>query len=146
MTVTERRGNMAGLLREAAVVRAEERLVRIKKVRAAWKLHRAGASQREIADQLGISQPSVHRILKLAELQQPTDISPEELILQATVDGSSRDDLVKRLSSMSYTFGSLAPWPFDGATTGTWDQVVASYATGLLSADEFKRVESAVTA
>ncbi len=42
----------------------------------------------------------------------------------AFVGGTSRETLVEQLSSWPYTFPVDAPYPAEGATPGTSDQVV----------------------
>lgn len=133
------------IMRDALVRRATVRLARIDDIRAAVRLSSAGKSQREIAELLHVTQPVVHRLLRDAELLG-TEETPEELILRTWVEGASRDALVARLSRWDYTFTVYAPYPSEGSTPGTWDQVVFAYQNGLLSGDEYAQVKSAVNA
>lgn len=128
----------------ATVRRARERLDRIEEMRDAQKLAQAGKPQRDIADLLRTTQPRVHRMLKATEGRPADEATPEEVILRATVDAVDREGLVERLSTRSYTFRAHAPEPFEGATSGSWDDVKHAYMTGLLSQEEYERVRDAV--
>ena len=72
--------------------------------------------------------------------------SPEQVILRAAVDGSDRNALVVRLGEFTYTFRKHAPEPFEGATSGTWDDIKHASVTGLLSPAEARAVARAVAA
>lgn len=139
MTVDEARV----ITREALVRSAVVKLARIDNIRAAVRLARAGKSQRDIAEMLHVTQPVVHRMLRDAEFLG-TAIDPEEIILRATVDGTSRDDLVASLSSWKYTFAGYAPYPAEGGTPGSWTQVEHGYYRGMLSRAEYERICAAV--
>ena len=69
---------------------------------------------------------------------------PEELILEAFVEETPRSELLAQLKEFPYTFATEAPYPHEGRTPGTWDQVVAAYVQELLSEDEFVKVSEAI--
>jgi hypothetical protein len=71
-------------------------------------------------------------------------VTPREIILRANRDGTDRTELVRRLSEFSYSFTEYAPYPFEGSRPGTWNQVLAALANGLLSQDEYDQIESVV--
>lgn len=71
-------------------------------------------------------------------------MTPGEIIRRAARDQTDRTELVQRLSDLDYTFTEHAPYPFDGSRPGTWTQVLAALANGLLSQNEYDRIESAV--
>lgn len=104
---------------DAAAAHKARRLDRIEEIRSARRLVAGGRSESDIADLLHTTQARVRRMLsastgRLAE-------SPEEIIPRATVDGSDRDALVRRLCECTYTFRRHAPEPFEGppAAPGT---------------------------
>lgn len=142
----ERDLDVEAVERAALRRRAQERLDRIDDMRAAYSLHLAKKTQREIADILHTTQPRVHRMLKAMELRGNIEETPEEVILRATVEGTDRKALLERLSRMSYTFTEYAPEPFDGSKPGTWTQVKVACATGLLTREEFDEIATAVKA
>lgn len=129
---------------EAVVRRAQERLLLLGEMRDAKRLNQSGKTQREIASILRTSQPRVGRLLREAQ-ELGDDPTAEEIILRATVDGTPRSRLVKRLCSLRYTFhdaplgrhSSVAP-------EGNWGQVTAAHLCGLLDDEEYERVRSVV--
>lgn len=123
---------------QAVLRRAHERLLLIGEMRDAHRLKQSGKSQREIAVILQTTQPRVGRLLRGAQTlgENPT---PEELILRATVDGTSRWRLVRKLCAFEYTYSRR-----NGAGPGTWDQVNEAHRLGLLDDDEYETVRSAV--
>lgn len=129
---------------QALLRRAQERLRKIDDINAAVALHAAGHSQDEIAETLGTTQPRVHRLLKAHAAGEARIVTPEEIILRATVDGTSRSDLVDALSRYPYTFTRYAPGPFDGSKPGTWLQVSTAVLTGFLTEREFEQIAEAV--
>lgn len=123
--------------------RAVERLARIEEMRDAKRLADAGKAQREIADLLHTTQPRVHRMLRAMEGRESDAVTPEEIILRATVGDVPRADLVKRLAAFRYTFRQHAPAPFEGAVSGSWDDVKHAFVNGLLTEGEFEHVRAA---
>ncbi|KQP62950.1 hypothetical protein [Nocardioides sp. Leaf285] len=140
----ERASGVADIQRRAELRRAQERLNRIEEMREARQLADANKSQREIAEILQTTQPRVHRMLKAMEGRDPRAVSPEETILLAAVNGGSRADLIEHLAQRDYTFRQHAPEPFDGAISGSWDEVRQAWMAGLLSEEEYKRVRERV--
>ena len=128
---------------EAVVRRAQERLLLIGEMRDANRLHQSGKSQREIASILRTSQPRVGRLLREAQ-HLGDDPTAEEIILRATVDGTPRSRLVKRLCSLRFTFHNGPPGRHSSAATGNWAQVTAAHHSGLLDDDEYERIRSVV--
>src|SRR6266568_1244330 len=98
---------------KAQIRRAQERLGVLDDIRDAARLARDGKTQREIAEILHTTQPRVHRMLRGARALGDAE-TPEEIILRATVNDTSRDVLVKRLNTFDYTFTKFAPYPHDG--------------------------------
>lgn len=143
-SVKVRNVDVAAIEHAATVRRAWERLLRIEEMRDVRRLAEAGKAQREIADLLHTTQPRIHRMLKATEGRPVDTKTPEEVILRATVGHADRRTLVETLKSLTYTFGEHAPYPAEGATSGTWDQVRHAYMTGLLSQEEYERVRDAV--
>lgn len=143
-TVRREDNDVAQVERDAIVRRAQERLTRIDDRRAAYRLHQDGRTQREIATILHTTQPRVHRMLIAAEENDDT-LTPEEVIVRATVDRTSRDELVNALANMPYSFTEYAPGVLDdGSKPGTWTQVSVANMNGMLSDEEYERVCDAV--
>ena len=71
---------------KAQVRDAQKRLARIEEMRDALSLEQEGMSQRDIAQALGTTQPRVRRLLQGARSFETTSITPEEVILRATVE------------------------------------------------------------
>lgn len=136
--------DVTAIEKAATVRRARERLDRIEEMRDAQRLAEAGKAQRDIADLLHTTQPRVHRMLKAMETRKRDAETPEEIILRATVDGTDRAALVRRLAKCKYTFRKHAPEPFEGAVGGSWDDVKHAFMTGLLTQGEYERVRDAV--
>ncbi|WP_244927778.1 hypothetical protein [Nocardioides sp. W7] len=140
----------AAIAQRARVRHAWERLNRIDEIRDVAILARQGLKQREIAEQLGTTQPRVHRIQKLLALRgQSVEETPEEIILRAFVapdgvPGGVRRELIERLKALDYTFGETDPTGGDGYVAGTWDDVRRARAKGLLADEEYAEVRSAV--
>lgn len=135
---------VAPIAKQALVRQAQARLHRIEEIRDASTLAAKGLGQREIAEILRTTQPRVHRMLKATQGRPLDKPSPEELILRATVTKTSRADLLAALKQMDYTFRKHAPAPFDGAVSGTWDQVQAAAVEGLLTSEEYEEIRGVV--
>ncbi len=129
---------------EAVVRRAQERLLLIGEMRDAYRLNQSGKSQREIAVILRTTQPRVGRLLRGARLLGETT-TPEEVILRATVEGTSRRTLVKRLCALSYTFKDSRPLSRKDTVPDTWSQVREAHLLGLLDDEEYESVRAAVS-
>lgn len=124
---------------------ARQRVDRLDELRAARNAADRSLTQRDIAELLATSQTQVHRLLQALERRGGTLAQdPEEMILRAFAYDSSRDELVKALKVFPYTFGEDAPYPHEGRLPGTWDQVVAAYAQGMLGEEEFNEVRAAI--
>lgn len=128
---------------EAVVRRAQERLLLLGEMRDADRLNQSGKTQREIASILRTSQPRVGRLLRDAQYLGD-DPTAEEIILRATVDGTPRSRLLKRLCSLPYTFDDAPPGRHSSVPTGNWAQVTAAHQSGLLDDSEYERIRSAV--
>jgi hypothetical protein len=136
--------DVSAIEKRAAMRRVKDRLARIEEMREAQQLADAGKTQRDIADILQTTQPRVHRMLKAMEDRDAEAESPEEIILLAAANGTPRPELVRRLTQFHYTFRQRAPQPFEGAVTGSWDEVRHAFVTGLLTEREFERVRDVV--
>jgi hypothetical protein len=144
MTTVERSAtNVEDIAHQAQIRDAEKRLHRFDEMRHADQLNQSGKTQREIADILRTTQPRVGRLLRGARALSDTQ-TPEELILRATIKQTSREELVKQLSALDYTFTEFAPYPHEGSVPGTWTQVSTAHLLGLLSDEEYEDVSSAV--
>ncbi|WP_022869698.1 hypothetical protein [Yaniella halotolerans] len=136
---------MQELQHEALQRQARQRLDEVADMRAAVRAKCRGLSQRAVAEVLVTSQARVHRLLKAAERRKDVNERlPEELILEAFVYDTSRPALVAELKRYPYTFGEDAPYPHEGRTSGTWDQVVSAFMQDLLTEEEFSEVRGAI--
>lgn len=137
--------DLQAIHREALQRRARQRVDQIDELRAVKNAADRHMPQREIADLLLTSQAKVNRLLKALERRGDILVQdPEEIILRAFAYDTSREKLIETLAAFPYTFGEDAPYPHDGRIPGTWDQVVAAYAQGLLENDEFDTVRASV--
>lgn len=137
--------DMQQLHHEALQRRARQRLDDLADMRAVLQAKASGKSQREIAEIVATSQPRVHRLLRAAEQREDVhEKLPEELILEAFVEETPRDELLDKLKNFPYTFATDAPHPHEGRIPGTWDQVVSGYVQELLTKDEFVEVSEAI--
>lgn len=137
--------NLRAIQREALQRQARQRVDRLDELRAVKNAADRDLTQRDIAELLATSQAKVHRLLKALERTGgDLSVDPEELILRAFVYDADRAKLVDDLKGFRFTFGEEAPFPHEGRLPGTWDQVVAAFAQGLLSEEEFDEVRLAV--
>lgn len=124
---------------------ATERLFQIDERREVGELLRRGWSQRKIANAMSTTQPRIHRIQKMLQ-RTGGEVSetPEEIILRALVDHTSRRELVARLKSLEYTFGERAPYPMEGTSPGSWDDIEHARFEGWLTPEEYGEIRAAV--
>jgi hypothetical protein len=124
---------------------ARQRLARFDELRAATDFLHRGLTQRDVADLLSISEAQARRLLTAAARHGPIlQPEPEEIILRAFAYGTDRTELIQTLKTFPYTFGEDAPDSREGRLPGTWDQVIAARAQGLLSRDEFAQISAAL--
>jgi hypothetical protein len=136
---------LAAMHRQALQRQARQRVDLLDDLRAVQNVAQRNFSQREIAEVLATSQAKVHRMLKAIERREGNlDLDPEEIILRAFAYDTPRQELVAKLKTFAYTFGEEAPYPHEGRIPGSWDQVVAAVAQGLLSEEEFNDVRAAI--
>lgn len=137
--------DLRAIHREALQRQARQRVDRLDELRAAKNASNRNLTQREIAELLATSQAKVHRLLQALERRGgDLSVDPEELILRAFVYDADRSKLVAELKASVYTFGEEAPYPHEGRLPGSWDQVVAARAQGLLTKEEFDQVRMAI--
>lgn len=122
---------------------ARRRLERIQEIRRAGDLAKSGLSSAEVASEMQMPEPRARRLIKM-EGDRWYEHTPEELIMWATVERSDRRELIEALCNLTYTYSVHAPWPAEGASPGTWDEVRAARASGLLSDAEFAEIVAAV--
>ncbi|MEP7738000.1 hypothetical protein ABKW28_10140 [Nocardioides sp. 31GB23] len=131
-------------VRSRAIERlARLRLSEIEEMRDVCLLWRDGLSQRDIAERLNTTQPRIGRIEKILGTPDRTPPeSVEELILRTVVQHGDRAALVAALKKFPFTYGEAAPAPFEGTTTGTWDDIEDAYFEGLLTKDEYEEIRA----
>lgn len=125
------------LLRAASANRV---LTEIRDLRLVATAASQGMSQTEIAASLGVSQPSVHRMLrKLEAAPDLLDRSARELIAETIAGVTTRDAMRDELRSMDLSTGSHPDGPgADGYILGPWTQVVEAWENGWLSEGEYE--------
>ncbi len=138
--------DVGAIARAAARRRARQRLDRIEEMRDARRLATVGQSAQQIADHLDTTEDRAFRMLKATEGRSVDEVTPEEIILRFAAGGGDRGRLVERLSACAFTYREYAPEPFDGAVSGSWDDVRRAVTEGLLSQDEYDLVREAVAA
>ncbi len=137
--------SLQAMHREALQRQARQRVDLLDELRAVRNAADRHLTQRDIADLLATSQAKVHRMLKAIERRNgDLALDPEEIILRAFAYDTPREKLLADLKVVGYTFGEEAPYPHDGRLPGTWDQVVAAFAQGLLDETEFSEVRAAI--
>lgn len=114
--------------------------------RAMLKLYTAGTSQREIADLLGLSQPTVSGILKrAANLPQPAEgfssATPMETCKRYAAGLLSREQLVDELVRFPYAAVQRDPFDdFSADPPGAWSEVEDAEGLGLIEQDVYEEV------
>lgn len=138
--------DLATLHHRALQRQARVRVDQLDELRAVKNAADRGLAQRDIAELLATSQAKVHRLLKAVE-RRCADLrqDPQELSLRAFAYDTSRNDLVEALKAFPHTFGEDARAPHEGRLGGTWDQVVAAHAQGMLDSGEFDDVRAAIS-
>ena len=112
---------LAANLRKIA---AKRNLVEIERIRVVAAASQSGMRQREIADLLDTSQPDIHRVLRRVNSGSGIPgVSPNEIVMRATVGEISRQEMLDTLRNMDYSVGQSDPTGGDGYLAGSWDQV-----------------------
>jgi len=129
----------------AIVEGREQRELADRKIRRAiFALHDAGWSQRDIAQQAGISQPEVSRRLRRRKLQSD-GLEPRDVILQRATGQITTEQMLNRLGALPLTANAPGrSGDYDGAatTTGTAKQLVSAFHEGLLTEEEYEHLRA----
>lgn len=126
-------------------VAAKENLVEIERIRAVAAASQSGMSQREIADLLDTSQPDIHRVLRRVNSGSGIpEVSPNEVVMRATVGEISRKAMLDALRNMDYSIGQSDPTGGDGYLAGTWDQVKRLVGKHFVTESEYERLRLAL--
>ena len=111
-----------------------------------------GATQVQIAALLGVSQPTVHRMLRQVTSRQrrenPLGEDPYEICQRYALGQITREQLIDTLSRWPYDEDEPAPGPmgeWDDSITGLPDEsfeatVGRAFSQGLLSADDYDAI------
>lgn len=109
--------------------------------------------QKLIADTLGVSQPAVAKALKSAStvpdvLEDRDAATPYELCQRYAAGLITREDMIKELAGWPYPPTPIADefGDFQGAVSGTFDDVVLAENTGLINADDYAEIFARLTA
>ena len=102
----------------------------------------AGMTQTEIAKSLGISQPTVHRLLRqLRATAAPETRTVREIIAEAVAGITDRESMLAELTQREPQPGEYpADSTADGYVLGEWDEVVDAWETGWLTDDEYEHL------
>jgi len=124
---------------------ARQRLDRRELERAIFDGRKAGLTQRQISDKLGIhSQTTVQRILRrLDEDPSLLEKKPAEVIDRYAVGEISAESMMDQLLNWTYSFGSVARIngvATDAYMSGDWDDIERAFYQGLLSDEQFARL------
>ena len=108
--------------------------------RAVQRANSAGMTQTDIARSLGISQPTVHRLVR--QLQATSDElgerSVREIIAEAVIGTTDRESMMAELTRRNPQPGEFPPDSSDdGFALGEWDEVVDAWETAWLTDDEY---------
>ncbi|MFC9557601.1 helix-turn-helix domain-containing protein [Rhodococcus sp. NPDC056960] len=119
---------------------ARRRVADLDVLRAVAEANAANITQRVIHEHIGISQPTIHRMLRTV-LDNPAllDETPTEVIDRRTAGQITGDEMMQVLLHWNFTFGQV---PVSGGTSadayeaGSWDEIERAYYRGLLTDDE----------
>lgn len=121
-------------------VAAQRLLLQLEEKRAVAAADAAGRSQVEIARDLGVSQPTVHRLLRqLAADPAVLQRGPLEVIAAAVMGVVDRETMLIELAALDPKPGESPPdAEADGYVLGAWDEVVDAWERGWLKDDEYE--------
>lgn len=140
MTKTLTRPELQHLLGdEPRVLKSRAELDRVRQFRLIAKAIEAGASQEAVAEELGISQATVSRVLRQIRGSNGEILneSAAEVIHRRAAHEISDEQMLDQLLSIQYTSGQYDPSGGDGYVRGSWDQIHWALAEGLLSDEEY---------
>ncbi|MFC9355847.1 helix-turn-helix domain-containing protein [Rhodococcus sp. NPDC057014] len=123
---------------------ARRRVADLDVLRAVAEANAAHITQRVIHEHIGISQPTIHRMLRTV-LENPAllDRTPTEVIDRRTAGQISDTEMMQVLLDWHFTFGRV---PVSGGVSadayeaGSWDEIERAYYRGLLTDDEIGRL------
>lgn len=102
-----------------------------------------GHSQSAVAKMLDISQATVHRIERHREtiLAQQQDPTPMEIISRYWLEMITHEQMMADLQARTYTAGHIPEGGYDAWVRGTWDEVRHAYHVGMLTEEDYQRLE-----
>jgi len=123
---------------------ARRRVADLDVLRAVAEANAANITQRVIHEHIGISQPTIHRMLRTV-LENPAllDRTPTEVIDRRTAGQISDDEMMQVLLDWHFTFGRVpvsGGISADAYESGSWDEIERAYFRGLLTDDEIGRL------
>lgn len=122
---------------------ANRELNRVDMLRSVARANAQGLKQGDIARQLQISQPEVHRILrKIQTFPELLNRTPREVILELHAEKITHDAMMRELMNWHYTFAQDAePGNPEGALTqGDWDQIVDAVHRDLIDVSDYEEL------
>lgn len=123
-------------------VAAQRLVLLLEEKRAVAAAASEGRSQVEIGRDLGVSQPTVHRLLRqLAADPLVLDRGPLEIIAEAVMGLADRETMLAELALLDPKPGEPSPaGDVDGYVLGAWDEVVDAWERGWLTDDEYEQL------
>lgn len=123
---------------------ARRRVADVDILRAVAEANAANITQRVIHEHIGISQPTIHRMLRTV-LENPALLhrTPTEVIDRRIAGQIGDDEMMQVLLGWPFTFGRV---PVSGGISadayepGSWDEIERAYYRGLLHDDEVGRL------
>lgn len=148
-TLASKSGRRAATVRKAVegLVQGwdQRELAELQIRRGIYQLADLGASQRDIARLVGLSQPEVSRRLRRRALA-PEVVSPREVILRRAAGLIDSREMIETLSTMPLTAkvpGRSGAYDGAAAASGTAKQLMAALQDGLLTEGEYESVRTA---
>ncbi len=126
-----------------AVAYARAVVAPVDRERLVVQLAETGADQIQIAERVGISQPTVHRILRRQEEIRTRRMSPLEVVARAVLGDVSRVEMLRDLTSRVYTSGRIPDDAYDAWAAGSWDDLLRAVSNGMLTRAEFAKIQEA---
>ena len=129
---------------ELDAVAARLRVDEIDLLRALAKANLAGIVQREMTTIVGVSQPTISRLLrKIAVNPDVLKPTPTEIVDRRAAGMTTSEEMMSTLLNWPYTFGRV---PESGGTStdayeaGSWDEIERAYYGHHLSDDELAQL------
>lgn len=129
---------------ELDAVAARSRVDDTDLLRALAHANLAGLVQREMTAIVGVSQSTIHRLLRrIADDPDVLEVTPTEVIDRRTAGRTTSEEMMRTLLNWPYTFGHVpdsSGTSTDAYVPGSWDEIERAYYRGHLSDDELAQL------